>query len=409
MEKTDLNEQVSQIENSMPWLHEDINRKKRWDYFFNPAIHESGNAKEFVDLENDPVLNHYKVSKQDRVKRRWLTECMLENMRKMMDSSNQGMGIFETTTTGAIAANQTWQLPLIRKIWPRLFMNQIVPVHAMAQATGKVFTLDFGYGTAGGAYGAGSSIYQNEDPAYSDDPGEGQEPKEINMNITSSTISAISKKLKGLWNIEAEQDLAAYHKLQLEPEVIKMLGLEIEREINRYCLNQLISRAHANTNWISSQPASPNPWSNADPKQYNESIWDAIEDSNKEIKDEVFVDANFLLCGTTFASRLRKLNGFRLAFSDDALSTQIVTGPSLFGSLNNRYIVYEDPFFPKDKALIGHKGDSWLYTGAAFCPYVPVWTTPTIHNTKMQPGRGYLTRFGFKVVNGKFYGTVTVV
>ena len=403
----ELMKDVRNIEGDMPWLREDVQRKKRWSHLFEGANED---MKKALDLANDPVLNHYGVPAEERVRRRWITESLMDNMIRRAGASNNSMGVLhETTGTSSIATNITWQLPLVRKIWPRLFLWEITSVQPMSQPQGRMFMLDFQYGTKG-AYGAGTSIYDSEDPAYADDLGEGVEPRELNMKITSSTVVAQSKKLKALWNIEAEQDLSAYHNLALEPEIVKMLGMEIEREVNRYCINQLANNVATNTNWSSSQPASPSPWSNATPKQYAEGLWDAIEDANRAIKDDIYQDANILLCGTAFASRLRKLNGFRIDFSSDPQVTNIMTGPNMFGTLNGKYKLFEDPFFkPSDKALILHKGSNWLYTGSAYCPYVPVWTTPTIPSTKMQPAKGYLTRFGFKIVNNKFYGTVTVV
>lgn len=402
---------LAEFSRGMPWIHENVARKQRWDRYFNPAHpawRGQPDVQHLVDLDEDEHLNRMKVSKAERMRRRYITEHAMDLLAAEAAAA-QRQSLMETTTTSNIASFTTWSLPLVRKIWPRLFMHEITSVQPMNQPTGKLFTLDFLYGTAGDVYGTSDSLYGNVDPAYADDPGEGQEPNEVNLKVTSVDITAISKKLKSAWNIEAEQDLLAQHGLGMEQEQVKMLGMEIEREINQYCIGQLYDNAYASTNWDSTQPESTNPWANATPRQYAESLWDAIEDANRKIKNEVFVNANFILCGTTFASRLRKLNGFRLAFSDDALQTDVVTGPNLFGTLNGRYILYEDPIFAggADHALIGHKGATWLYTGSAYCPYVPMWRTPIVPNTKMQPAFGYLTRFAFKVVNSKFYGTVT--
>ena len=405
----DILEEVNKLEGELAWLNPNAQRSKRWGHFFEAEKVTSEMEKRAVDLLSDPVLNAYKVDPAERLRRRYITEHCMDNMVRRAGMAEGSLGVLhETTTTRSVATNITWQLPLIRKIWPRLFLWEVTSVQPMSQPQGRMFVLDTQYGTAGGSYGSGTSIYTSEDPAYANDPGEGVEPKELNLRITSSNVTAQSKKLKGVWNIEAEQDLQSYHNLALEPEIVKMLGMEIEREINRYCIGQLVNSAATNTNWSSTQPASPNPWSNAHPRQYAESLIDAIEDANKAIKDDIYTDANVLLCGTAFANRLRKLNSFRLIDGAD-LGGNIVTGPNLFGTLGGKYKTFEDPFFtPSDKALLLHKGSNWMYTGSAYCPYIPVWTTPTIHNTKMQPGKGYLTRFAFKIVNHHFYGTVSV-
>ena len=394
------------------WAGHDQVRHEQWDHMFNPALCENEADKDFVDLGKDEVLNHYGVSARERLQRRYIAETVMENTvaayHGQIDDPELMRQWHETTNKTDIAAHTQTALPMVRKYLPQQFLFEIVPVVPMTQATIRLFSFDVTYGTAG-VYSAGTSIYGNPDPAYADDPGECEEPNEIDTEITGETVTAISKKLKGLWNIEAAQDAASYHRIVLQNEIVRMLGVEINREINRYGINQLVANVATTTNWNSTQPmASTNGWTNANPSQYNDSIWDAVEDANRAIKNAQFVDATYILCGTTFASRLRKLNGFRLNPGADALNSSVVTGPALFGTLNSRYRLYEDPEFPADKALIGHKG-TWIgKTAAVYLPYVPAWRTPVIHNTTLCPGVGYLSRFGFKVINGNFLGMIVI-
>ena len=406
----EVKNELVEVERGLTWTRRDENRAKRWDHMFNPALFEGQeDVQASVDMSKDPVLDHYKMSAADRVRLRWETEFLMDNMVAYAHESEAGQGVLtETTSSTAIAAFTTWALPMVRKYLPRQFLRQIVPSYPMSQPTGKLFTADTTYGS-GGTYASGTSIYDSFDPTYAADQGECAAPHELNFTVTDTDITAISKKLKGVWSIEAAQNLQSYHRLVMENEVIRSLGEQINREIDRYGINALVAGATTTTYWNSTQPmAAANGWSNATPRQYNESLWDAIEDANRAIKDSKYVNGNFLLCGTTFASRLRKLNGFRLAHSNDEVEADVVTGPNLFGTLNGRYRLYEDVDFAADKCLIGHKPSSWKYTGAALSMYVPVWRTPIIHTTTMCPGVGYLSRFAFTVVDGDFYGMIIV-
>ena len=53
-------------------------------------------------------------------------------------------------------------------------------------------------------------------------------------------------------------------------------------------------------------------------------------------------------------------------------------GAEKIGSLSNRFTVYKDPYFPRNKVLVGYKGGSYLETGYVYAPYVPLIVTPTI-------------------------------
>lgn len=378
-----------------PWIEENTARATRWQKYFE-GKHE---------LKEDPVIKHYRMPEDEVDLLRRKTECLLDNV--IVEAENKKGSLMEATASSDIETFTTWALPLIRKIWPRLYANQLVSVQPMKGPTGKAHTLDFTYGTAGGAYSSGTSIYANPDYNYANDPGEAAEPKEINASVSGVTLTAISKKLKALWSQEAAQDAAAQYALNLESEMIKILGMQIEREINRELVLGVYNAATTNTMWTSTQPTS-GAWSNATPKEYAESLFDAIQDANKEIFTRVFENANVILAGATFANRLRKLNGFRM-LDDAAGMGRVVTGPNLFGVLKDQFRVYVDPFFSADQCIVVHKSDNWMYTGYVYAPYVPLWMTPTIWNTKMQPQRGMMSRYAKYAKNGNFFATVTVV
>jgi len=83
-------------------------------------------------------------------------------------------------------------------------------------------------------------------------------------------------------------------------------------------------------------------------------------------------------------------------------------GAEAIGSLSNRFTVYKDPYFPRNKILVGYKGGSYLESGYVYAPYVPLIVTPTIFAPEdFTPRKGVMTRYGKKMVRADFYGTVT--
>ena len=110
MDKAYLEELKSN--NQLPsFLHEDAVRRKRWEH-----------------LTDD--LSDYQ---------RLALETVLDNTAKWI--------MQETTTTGDIGTFTTYAFPLIRRIMPSLFANELVSVQPMPMPTGKVFYLDFKYGS----------------------------------------------------------------------------------------------------------------------------------------------------------------------------------------------------------------------------------------------------------------------
>ena len=387
-----------------PWVFEDERRRARWGKWFEGKH----------DLAEDRVLKGMQMDESELGLIRRQTEVLLDNYLSEAVGAYHALtgrrirSLEEATNTSDIATFTTQALPLIRKIWPRLFANQVASVQPMKGPTAKAHTLDFTYCSAGETYNSGTSIYANEDPDYSDDPGECSDPNELCLKITSATITAETKKLAAEWSQEASQDLGSQYGLSLNNEMTKIMGMQIEREINRVVINGIVSAATTNTNWTSTQPAAPSAWANATPRQYAESIFDAICDADNQIFTRVYEHGNFILCGATFANRLRKLNSFR-SLDTTAGQSRVVTGPNLFGTLSEQYRCYHDPFFTGDKAVVGLKSGNWLFTGYVYMPYVPLWSTPIIWNSKMCPSKGVMSRYGKYAKNGDFYATVTVV
>ena len=93
---------------------------------------------------------------------------------------------------------------------------------------------------------------------------------------------------------------------------------------------------------------------------------------------------------------------------DGQVGAPMNIGAEAVGTLSNRFTVYKDPYFPRNKVLVGYKGGSYLETGYVYAPYVPLIVTPTIFAPEdFTPRKGVMTRYGKKMVRSDFYGTVT--
>ncbi len=102
---------------------------------------------------------------------------------------------------------------------------------------------------------------------------------------------------------------------------------------------------------------------------------------------------------------------YRPAYSVDGsgqVAAPFQIGAEKIGTLSNRFTVYKDPYFPRNKVLVGFKGGSYLETGYVYAPYVPLIATPTIFAPEdFTPRKGVMTRYGKKMVRSDIYGTVT--
>ncbi len=260
---------------------------------------------------------------------------------------------------------------------------------------------------------------------------EGAEMPEIDIKIESLAVTAQSRKLKAKWSPELAQDLNAYHSLDAEVELTQILSEQIALEIDREILNDLLVQGNgANLFWSrmpgkfvnketgtevsSTSSLTPGPAFTGTVREWYETLTETIIDAANTIHRKTLRgSANFIVVGPDVATILESSVMYRPSYSLDGegqVGSPMTIGADKVGTLSNRFTVYKDPYFPRNKILIGYKGGSYLETGYVYAPYVPLIVTPTIFQPEdFTPRKGVMTRYGKKMVRSDFYGTVTVL
>jgi len=252
---------------------------------------------------------------------------------------------------------------------------------------------------------------------------------EIDIKIESIAVTAETRKLRARWSPELAQDLNAYHSLDAEVELTQILSEQIALELDREILNDLLTQAKgANYYWsrapgkfvnkktgavqslASSLQTGPNFTGTV--REWYETLVETIIDVANEIHRKTLRgSANFIVVSPDVATIFEASVLYKPNYSLDGqgqVGSPFQLGAAPIGSLSNRFTVYKDPYFPRNKVLVGYKGGSYLETGYVYAPYVPLIVTPTIFAPEdFTPRKGVMTRYGKKMVRADFYGTVT--
>ena len=253
---------------------------------------------------------------------------------------------------------------------------------------------------------------------------------EIDIKIESIAVTAVSRKLKAKWSPELAQDLNAYHSLDAEVELTQILSEQIALELDREILNDLLTQANgANLYWSRAPGKFVNkltgnaankasslaggPSFTGTVREWYETLTETIIDASNQIHRKTLRgSANFVVVGPDVATILESSVLYKPVYSLDGegQASALSIGAEKVGNLSNRFTVYKDPYFPRNKILLGYKGGSYLETGYVYAPYVPLIVTPTIFAPEdFTPRKGVMTRYGKKMVRSDFYGTVTVM
>ena len=247
---------------------------------------------------------------------------------------------------------------------------------------------------------------------------------EINIKVDSTSVTSTTKKLKAHWTPELAQDLNAYHNLDAEVELTGILSEEIALEIDQEIQNDLIKGAKAATYYWSRLPGKfVKKSSGAEQKdaddayvgppdftgtvsEWYETLLETVNDVSSEIHRKTLRGgANFLVTSPEVANIMEFTSGFRAKVTHDDDKGQ--AGSVNVGSINNKFEVYVNPYFPRNLILVGRKGSSFLESGYVYAPYVPLQTTPTIFDPEnFTPRKAVMTRYGKKMVRPDMYGLV---
>lgn len=229
---------------------------------------------------------------------------------------------------------------------------------------------------------------------------------EVTLSIDSDSVSAITRKLKTSWSLEAAQDLKSVHNMDAEATLTDLMGDEIVAEIDREIINDLIiaSSIRATHNFATAAGASVNFIDRNIALLYK-----TLEVANVIHRTTLRGPANWMVTSADISSKFEQLNDFR---GSDVLATDgIDIGITNAGTIQGKLKLYKDPLFPNCKILMGFKGNSALDAGYFYAPYIPLLSTPTVLDpNSYTPSKGVMTRYGKKLIEdgGLFYGTINV-
>lgn len=270
-------------------------------------------------------------------------------------------------------------------------------------------------------------------PSFESDFGATPAPliPEIDIKIESIAVTATTRKLRARWSPELAQDLNAYHSLDAEVELTQILSEQIALELDREILNDLLTQANGASLYWSRSPGkfvnkqtgaeitrasslNPGPNFTGNVREWYETLIETVIDASNEIHRKTLRgSANFMVVSPDVSTILEASVAYKPHYSLDGqgqVGSSFSIGATPIGSLSNRFTVYKDPYFPRNKILLGYKGGSYLETGYVYAPYVPLIVTPTIFAPEdFTPRKGVMTRYGKQMVRSDFFATVTVL
>ena len=251
-----------------------------------------------------------------------------------------------------------------------------------------------------------------------EDVGLDLELPEIEMKLSQEPIIAKIRKLKAVFSPEIQQDLQAYHAIDANVELTKMLADKISAEIDLEILSMLANGADGtNTAYWSARPGYE--WNstinNFEDKSTNYAIQSKTDwfktlgvairkVSNMIYRKTLMGGANFAVVSPEVATLLESFPGFNTEIRS---MKHMSFGVQEIGMLNNEIMIYKNPYWVSNRILLGHKGQGSLDTGAVYAPYVPLMVSPLVHSAdNFTPRKAISSRYATKLLRPEFYGVI---
>lgn len=226
---------------------------------------------------------------------------------------------------------------------------------------------------------------------------------QVDLQLTSVPITATPWKLRSRISWEALTQMESVHGMSAAQEVATAMVETLKHGTDRKIINDLIQHAGAGSVvWDKTVPFG------VSYTEHKKSIVDAFSAANNLVfRATKRGNTNWIVAGVAVCDVVETLENFVPAMSLNEISSN--TGVQFIGTLAGRWRVYKDPFITSNTWVQGYKGNKLTDAGYAYCPWIPVFTSPEIMLDDLIRRQAMATMYGSKVLNARFYVTGSIV
>ena len=306
-------------------------------------------------------------------------------------------------TTSDIAASMPFVFPMVINIFPQLTAGLIGHMQPMTLSHGRVYHTKYV-----DENGNDLSLAANFTGSYANDPGETTAIKELKMTVTSSEVTAAAKKLRYKTSTQVMRHLRTDFGMDAGDLLVNFCAQQIAREWNYDHLSKMLSGATAgNVNYGTLVPST----NVFDAEQWQTQLTNHIVKARGNIFKKTFADTYYIFGDSDSIDRLialRKAAGGNLTNGKGTYSQ----GVNIFGTVEEGEVLVKvgwwDTLAPNTLLVVG-KGQMWYETGFVIAPYLGLYVTPQWTDPEtLQTSQAMLSEVADVMVNGNFFGTVTI-
>lgn len=199
----------------------------------------------------------------------------------------------------------------------------------------------------------------------------------LKLTVEKIRLITTDRQISAEWSLQMEQDAKALFDLDIQSEIVSIIGQQVALDIDKQIINTLLAAVqnpllvpitHIDT--FSKTPPVTFTWG---PKAWYENILPKLNALSAQVYNDTNIDAaNTILCNPLDASVFESLSEFRYTGSS------VENGQ--FGyrtaSISGKWNVLVSSIVPVGKVLLIYKPVEEMKTVFIHCPYIPAVLTP---------------------------------
>ena len=237
---------------------------------------------------------------------------------------------------------------------------------------------------------------------------------EMEFHIDHMNVETTERKLKVRWTKEAEQDMMAYHKIDVEQELVKVAAVqtnyEIDREVLRFIDDHIIAELSQSHNWTDDSATTGNNTQGNYLDRHRCLAQKLYASCTKVATFNHLGPCDWAVSSPKIAAVLQMLPDWKAGEISNGKTTYYNAGALGNGSL----AIYVDPNRTggqEDEITLGYKSkDSTYGAGVVYSPYAN-WMSGTVVNPdNFNNIRGFFNRYALSMApRGQYnYARVTI-
>lgn len=216
---------------------------------------------------------------------------------------------------------------------------------------------------------------------------------EIEFEVEKITLRVTDRQITARWSLQFEQDLRALYDLDLQSQLVTIIGEQIALDIDREIINHLIaitSSIPQNLEHTYNFYLQPSQNFTFGYKEWNKQVVLSLERLASNIYRDTNIQAgNIIAINTNDMNVFTSLDDFYFTYENNYLNAGIGFAEATI--VGGKFKVLVSPIVPQGKVLVTYKPDVETKVVYYYCPYIPAVIHP--YPLSNMPTLTFLTRY----------------